>query len=192
VSAATKATRRRLPIFEGLLPIDTSRVPSELIAGATLGALAIPETMGYANMAGMPVITGLYTIVIPLFLFAIFGSSRHLVVGADSATAVVLAAGLVGMGQTAGSPTYVALAGLAALMVAVVLIAARLLRLGFIANFLSRAVLIGRAYALAICLLLPTTRIRNPCSSVTPDFDPGSDRAAFPCRQRIPAPSTTY
>ena len=143
MSASTKPAKRRFPIFEGLLPIDTTRVPSELIAGATLAALAIPETMGYANMAGMPVVTGLYTLVIPLFLFAVFGSSRHLVVGADSATAVVLAAGLVGMGAVAGSTQYVALAGLAALMVAVVLIAARLLRLGFIANFLSRAVLIG-------------------------------------------------
>ena len=147
-SAATKATGSKsskspLPILEGLLPIDAARVPSELIAGATLAALAIPETMGYAAMAGMPVITGLYTIVVPLFLFAIFGSSRHLVVGADSATAVVLAAGLVGMGAVSGSPQYVALAGLAALMVAVVLIAARALRLGFIANFLSRSVLIG-------------------------------------------------
>ena len=64
-------------------------------------------------------------------------------VGADSATAVVLAAGLLGMGAVSGSPQYVALAGLAALMVAVVLIAARALRLGFIANFLSRSVLIG-------------------------------------------------
>ena len=138
-----KPARSALPIFEGLLPIDTARVPSELIAGATLAALAIPETMGYASMAGMPVVTGLYTLVIPLFLFAVFGSSRHLVVGADSATAVVLAAGLVGMGAVSGSPQYVALAGLAALMVAVALIAARALRLGFIANFLSRSVLIG-------------------------------------------------
>ena len=63
----------------------------EIAAGATLAALAIPETMGYASMAGMPPVTGLYTLVIPIFLFAIFGSSRHLVVGADSATAVVLA-----------------------------------------------------------------------------------------------------
>jgi len=142
-ATGSKATKRPLPILEGLLPIDTASVPSELIAGATLAALAIPETMGYAAMAGMPVITGLYTIVVPLFLFAIFGSSRHLVVGADSATAVVLAAGLVGMGAVSGSPQYVALAGLAALMVAVVLVAARALRLGFIANFLSRSVLIG-------------------------------------------------
>jgi sulfate permease, SulP family len=139
----SKAPRSPLPIFEGLLPIDRPGVPSEMIAGATLAALAIPETMGYATMAGMPVITGLYTIVVPLFLFAIFGSSRHLVVGADSATAVVLAAGLAGIGLTSGSTEWVAMAGLAALMVAVVLIAARVLRLGFIANFLSRAVLIG-------------------------------------------------
>jgi SulP family sulfate permease len=139
----TKASRRQLPILEGLLPIDPARVPTDLIAGATLAALAIPETMGYATMAGMPVVTGLYTIVVPLFLFAVFGSSRHLVVGADSATAVVLAAGLVGMGAVAGTPQYVALAGLAALMVAIVLMAARVLKLGFIANFLSRSVLIG-------------------------------------------------
>jgi sulfate permease, SulP family len=147
-SASTTAKRAKssaspLPILEGLLPIDPARVPTDLIAGATLAALAIPETMGYATMAGMPVVTGLYTIVVPLFLFAIFGSSRHLVVGADSATAVVLAAGLVGMGAVTGTPEYVALAGLAALMVAVVLMAARILKLGFIANFLSRSVLIG-------------------------------------------------
>ncbi len=114
-----------------------------MIAGATLAALAIPETMGYASMAGMPVVTGLYTLLVPILLFALLGSSRHLVVGADSATAVVLASGLAALGLTAGSTDYVATAGLAALMVAVVLLAARLLRLGFIANFLSRSVLIG-------------------------------------------------
>ena len=132
-----------MPIFGGLLPFDPAKVPTDLIAGATLGALAIPETMGYANMAGMPPVTGLYTIVIPIFLFAIFGSSRHLVVGADSATAVVLYAGLAGIGLTASSSEWIAMAGLAALMVAVVLVAARVLKLGFIANFLSRSVLIG-------------------------------------------------
>jgi SulP family sulfate permease len=138
-----KAGRRQMPLLEGLLPIDPARVPNDVIAGATLAALAIPETMGYASMAGMPAVTGLYTLVIPIILFAIFGSSRHLVVGADSATAVVLAAGLAGLGLTSSSSQWVAMAGLAALMVAVVLLAARILRLGFIANFLSRSVLIG-------------------------------------------------
>ncbi len=139
----SKAGGSPLPILAGLLPIDPARVPSDMIAGATLAALAIPETMGYANMAGMPPVTGLYTMVIPIFLFALFGSSRHLVVGADSATAVVLFAGLAGLGLTSGSTEWVAMASLAALMVAFVLVAARALRLGFIANFLSRSVLIG-------------------------------------------------
>jgi high affinity sulfate transporter 1 len=90
----------------------------------------------------MPVVTGLYTILIPMALFALFGSSRHLVVGADSATAAIMAAGLAGLAAT-GSPEYVAYAGILALMAAALLILARLIKLGFIADFLSRTVLIG-------------------------------------------------
>ena len=142
-SKAPAKPRSSLPILQGLLPLDRARLPIDAIAGATLAALAIPEVMGYAKIAGMPVITGLYTIVLPVIVFAFLGSSRHLVVGADSATAAILATGLVATGAAAGSPEYVALAGLAALMCAVFLLAARLLRLGFIANFLSRSVLIG-------------------------------------------------
>jgi SulP family sulfate permease len=142
-SNAARKARRPFPILEGVLPLDPARLPTDVIAGATLAALAIPEVMGYTKIAGTPVITGLYTIVLPIFAFAIFGSSRHLVVGADSASAAILATGLVAMGQVADSPTYVEMASLAALMCAVLLVAARLLKLGFIANFLSRSVLIG-------------------------------------------------
>ncbi len=78
-------------------------------------AIAVPEVMGYTKIAGTPVITGLYTMLIPTALFALFGSSRHLVVGADSATAAILAGGLVGIAST-GSGEYVALAGVLALM----------------------------------------------------------------------------
>ena len=98
--------------------------------------------MGYAKIAGMPVVTGLYTILVPIALFAVLGSSRHLVVGADSATAAILVAGLAGM-AAAGSSQYVALAGMLALITAGFLILARLLKLGFVADFLSRSVLIG-------------------------------------------------
>jgi len=136
-------TRRVLPILDGVLPIDRARVPNDLIAGATLAALAIPEVMGYTKIAGTPVVTGLYTILLPVAIFALFGSSRHLVVGADSATAAIMATGIVATGAVAGTPQYVALASLSALMCAVFLIGARLLNLGFIANFLSRSVLIG-------------------------------------------------
>jgi len=126
----------------GILPIDWSRIPMEIIAGVTLAALAIPEVMGYTQIAGMPVVTGLYTILIPTALFALFGSSRHLVVGADSATAAMMAAGLTGLAAPA-SPEYVAYAGILALMAALFLFIARLVKLGFLADFLSRTVLIG-------------------------------------------------
>jgi len=146
MTASADAPRlRRRPTFllGGILPIDSKRLPLDIIAGATLAALAMPEVMGYTKIAGTPVITGLYTLLLPVFIFAIFGSSRHLVVGADSASAAIMATGLIAMGQTVDSTTYVQMASLVALMCAVLLIAARLFKLGFIANFLSRSVLIG-------------------------------------------------
>src|SRR5262249_4243653 len=95
----------RLPILQGVLPIKAEQIPAEVVAGLTLAALAIPEVMGYTKISGTPVITGLYTMLIPMALFALFGSSRHLVVGADSATAAILAACLVGLAAT-GSEAY--------------------------------------------------------------------------------------
>ena len=68
-----------------------------MIAGVTLAGLAIPEVMGYALIAGTPVISGMYTILIPAAVFAVLGSSRHLIVGADSATAAILYAGIAGL-----------------------------------------------------------------------------------------------
>ena len=129
-------------LLSGILPIDRSQIPMEIVAGVTLAALAIPEVMGYTQIAGMPVVTGLYTLLIPTALYALFGSSRHLVVGADSATAAIMAAGLSGLAATA-SPQYAAYAGILALMAALFLFVARLVRLGFLADFLSRTVLIG-------------------------------------------------
>jgi SulP family sulfate permease len=129
-------------ILGGIVPIERSKVAADMVAGITLATLAIPEVMGYTKIAGMPVITGLYTILIPMAIYALFGSSRHLVVGADSATAAIMASGLAGMAATA-SPQYVAYAGILALLAAMMLILARIIRLGFVADFLSRTVLIG-------------------------------------------------
>jgi sulfate permease, SulP family len=142
IGPSAKRRRFPVPLFEGILPIDRAGVPKEVIAGLTLAALAIPEVLGYTKIAGMPVITGLYTILVPVIVFAILGSSRHLVVGADSATAAIIFAALTPL-AAAGSPQYVALAGMLALMAGVLLLLARILRLGFLADFLSRTVLIG-------------------------------------------------
>src|SRR3984893_16321429 len=133
---------RGWPVLRGLLPVQRSQVPSDVLAGITLAALGIPEVLGYAKIAGMPVVTGLYTLLLPMAAFAVLGASRHLVVGADSATAAILAAALTGL-AAAGSTKYVHLAGLAALLTGGLLLLARLARLGFLANFLSRTVLVG-------------------------------------------------
>jgi high affinity sulfate transporter 1 len=142
MSREPKKARHRLPIFQGILPINLHYIPTEIIAGITLAALGIPEVMGYTKIAGTPVITGLYTLLLPVLVFAMLGSSRHLVVGADSATAAIMAAGLVGLAAQ-DTPQYVALAGALAIIAALFLILARLIWLGFLANFLAKSVLIG-------------------------------------------------
>ncbi len=143
---AVSARRRWLPRLEGIRPYDRSWMSKDIVAGITLAALAIPETMGYTKIAGMPVITGLYTILFPIAAFALLGSSRHLVVGADSATAAIMFAGIAGLGISGlqpQSPQWVGLAGLSAIVAGGFLLLARVARLGFLANFLSRTVLIG-------------------------------------------------
>jgi high affinity sulfate transporter 1 len=129
-------------VLQGLRPVHRAQLPRDLVAGITLAALGIPEVLGYARIAGMPVVTGLYTLLLPLALFAVLGASRHLIVAADSATAAILAAALVRLADP-GSAQYIRLAGLAALLTGVLLLLARLARLGFLASFLSRTVLLG-------------------------------------------------
>ena len=133
---------KRFPLFKGLRPFQWSEVPKNLLAGITLAAMNIPQSLGYARIAGTPVITGLYTLLLPLVAFGTFGSSRYLVVAADSATAAILAGSLSGLAPIA-SARYVALASLVALLTGIFLLLARVLKLGFLADFLSRTVLLG-------------------------------------------------
>jgi sulfate permease, SulP family len=122
--------------------LQRASVVRDVLAGVVLAAMDIPQVLGYTKIAGMPVVTGLYTLLLPLVAFAAFGSSRYLMVAADSATAAIFAGGVSGMATPAGAQ-YVALAGVVALLTAVILLLARLLRMGFIADFLSRTVLVG-------------------------------------------------
>ena len=129
-------------LFRGLRPFERAGAVRDALAGVVLAAMDIPQVLGYSKIAGMPVVTGLYSLMLPLVAFAAFGSSRYLVVAADSATAAIFAGGVSGMATPAGAQ-YVALAGIVALLTAVILLLARLLRLGFIADFFSRTVLVG-------------------------------------------------
>jgi SulP family sulfate permease len=129
-------------LFRGVRPINRAGAMHDALAGVTLAAMIVPQALGYARIAGMPLITGLYTLLLPLVVFAALGSSRYLVVAADSATAAILAGALTQMAPLAGE-RYVALASLVALLTAGFLLFARLFALGFLADFLSQTVLVG-------------------------------------------------
>ena len=131
-----------LRLFQGIRPVSRAGAVRDALAGVTLAAMNVPQALGYAKIAGTPVVTGLYTLLLPQVAFATFGSSRYLVVAADSATAAILAGELSQMAPVA-SEHYVALAGLVALLTAGCLLLARLFKLGFLADFLSQTVLVG-------------------------------------------------
>src|SRR4051794_26165030 len=143
---AAQAQRWYGSLFGSIRPYQRSWLSRDIVAGVTLAALAIPEVMGYTKIAGTPVITGLYTLLLPIIAFAVLGSSRHLVVGGDSATAAILFAGIAGLGISGLQPytsQWLALASLGALLAGGLLFLARLARLGFLADFISRTVLVG-------------------------------------------------
>ena len=139
-TAQGKVARPRF--FQSVRPLTLGGVIRDAAAGVQLAAVNIPQSLGYTKIAGTPVVTGLYTLLVPLAAFAAFGSSRYLVVAADSATAAILGGSLSGMAPV-GSADYAALASAVALLTAAWLLIARLLKLGFIADFLSQTVLMG-------------------------------------------------
>ena len=132
----------RIKLFGGLRPLTRERLVRDGFAGVSLAAMDIPQVLGYARIAGMPAVTGLYTVFLPLIAFAAFGASRHLVVAADSATATIMA-GQLSLMAPADLAHYADLAAVMTLMVAVLLVIARIFRLGFLADFMSRTVLVG-------------------------------------------------
>jgi sulfate permease, SulP family len=140
--SAPIAKASRLTLFQGARPFNRAGALRDALAGFELAAMNIPQVLGYARIAGTPVVTGIYTLLLPLVAFAAFGSSRYLVVAADSATAAIVAGGVSQMAPVA-SARYVALAGLVALLTGSFLLVARVLKLGFLADFLSQTVLAG-------------------------------------------------
>ena len=132
----------RVGVLKGVLPLSRAGAARDALAGVQLASMDIPQVLGYARIAGMPAVAGLYTVFLPLVAFAFFGASRHLVVAADSATATIFASQLSTMAP-ASSAEYASLAAMVALLTAALLFVARIFKLGFLADFLSRTVLVG-------------------------------------------------
>jgi high affinity sulfate transporter 1 len=152
IHAAGKSVKHCIPSQHAILA-ERRWLASDLLAGVTLAAVAIPECMGYTKIVGTPVVTGLYTMLLPLAGYALIASSRHLVVGADSATAAMLFAGLTGL-ATPFSDHWAALTSAAALVTALCLAGSTIFRLGFLADFLSRTVLVGFLSGVGVSLLI--------------------------------------
>src|ERR1700758_3115160 len=138
------------PSLRGISGADLSR---DLAAGLTLAAIAIPEQMATARLGGFPPQIGFFAFMAGTLAFAAFGSSRLLSIGADS-TITPIFAGSLALLATSGSPEYAALAGTLALMVGAILIVAGIIRLGWIADLLSRPVITGFLAGISIHIVL--------------------------------------
>src|SRR5215831_12452762 len=141
--------RKFVPIVSWLPAYDRSNLRFDVVAGATVWGLLVPEMIAYSGLAGLPPKAGLYTLLVTLAAYAIFGTSRHVVVAGTSAAAVLLAS-TVGDLTPGGTGEYVTDAAALVLFVGGLFLLAGFLRLGFIAQFLSRPVVEGFIFGLAI------------------------------------------
>lgn len=143
---------RTFPVSAQLGGYPKRNARHDLIAGVTVAALAIPSGMAYAELAGLSPVAGLYALLLPAVAYALLGSSRQVIVGPEGPLAVLVVAGVTPL--AGGDPaTYALLAAMMAVLVGGVAAFARLIRLGWVADYFSRAVLIGYLNGIAVVLV---------------------------------------
>jgi high affinity sulfate transporter 1 len=154
-SGGWTAVRAWVPALEWVPRYDRRDLGRDVLAGLVLVTLLVPQGMAYAQLAGLPPITGLYTTVLCLLGYAVFGPSRVLVLGPDSSLGPMIAAVVVPIAGADGDPARaVALASALGLLVGLTMVAAGALRLGFVADLLSRPTQIGYMNGLALTILV--------------------------------------
>lgn len=142
---------RWMPILSWLPDYNRAWLVADILAGLTLWGLVVPEGMAYAGIAGLPAQAGLYTLVASLLVYALFGTSRHLSVGATSATAALIASTVVAVGvMTDDMANYQAHAAALVLIIGILFLVAGWARLGWVTQFLSKPVMDGFVTGLAI------------------------------------------
>jgi len=147
--------RRWVPGLETVATYRAGWLPRDVVAGVVLTTLLVPQGMAYAELAGLPPITGLYTSILCLVAYAVFGPSKILVLGPDSSLGPMIAAVLVGaLGAGLDPSAGVPLASMLALMTGVMLAAAGIAKLGFLADLLSRPTQLGYLNGLALTILI--------------------------------------
>jgi high affinity sulfate transporter 1 len=153
------APPQRPPVIERIAPVtahlrDYRRyLRPDLLAGVTVAALAIPSGMAYADVAGLSPVAGLYALLLPVVAYALFGSSRQLVIGPEAALALLVASVVAPMAD-GDAGRYASLAAMLALLTGGVYLIAFVVRLGWIANYFSRAVLVGYIHGIVVILVV--------------------------------------
>ena len=149
----SRGVHRRLPILTWLPHYSRARLRPDLVAGVIVAALAVPQSLGYAAIAGVPVQIGLYAVPIALLVYAALGTSPQLIVGPVS-TVSVLSATLIASMHPASVAEAVAYASAIALAAGLVLIVGGLLRVGWVAEFLSKPIVTGFVFGLTILVIV--------------------------------------
>jgi len=152
-SSRPPLTTRYVPFARSFSTYSRVRLRTDVIAGVTVAALALPSAMAYAELAGVPVSAGLYALLLPVLAYAVFGSAPRVVVGPEGTVSLLIATVIAPL-AAGGSAQYAALAALLAIMVGIVFLVARLARLGWVADYFSQAVLVGYITGVAIVLIL--------------------------------------
>src|SRR5271166_1776871 len=152
---ATKGQNRGyIPIADWLFGYQKDWLRPDIIAGLTTAAVVIPKAMAYATIAGLPVEVGLYTALVPMVIYAILGSSRPLSVSTTTTLAILTAAELGEVAPGGNPVTLLRAAMMLTLLVGGFLVLASLLRMGFIANFISEPVLVGFKAGIGVVIVL--------------------------------------
>ena len=146
--------QRSLPVLDWLVGYQREWLPYDLIAGLVTAAVVIPKAMAYATIAGLPVQVGLYTALVPMLIYALIGTSRPLSVSTSTTLAILAGAQFAQVAPQGDSAALMTASATLTVLVGAVLVLASLLRLGFIANFISEPVLVGFKAGIALVIVL--------------------------------------
>src|SRR5689334_18807971 len=148
------ALERRVPGVAALRGYQRAWLRSDVVAGLVLAAILVPQGMAYAELAGLPTVTGLYTTIACLVGYALMGASRVLVLGPDSSVSPLILAAILPLGAAGNPDKAVALAGMLAILTGLILVGIGVAKLGFVADLLSKEVQVGYMNGLGITIIV--------------------------------------
>lgn len=153
LNSSTGILRRLTPGLAALLAYDRKDLSHDLVAGLSVAAVAVPVAVAYAQLAGFNPVVGLYSSILPLIVYAVFGTSRQLIVGPDSAICALVAAAVAPLAAR-DADLYLSLSVALAMLTGLLLLAGSFLKLGTLADFLSKPILVGFLNGVALSIML--------------------------------------